>query len=125
MEYIRLINLVSVGVFGMILSASFCDTLRTRKKRLAIAVSMAVILAFQVVLYFWVGQQVVDLAYPLITHFPLAVVLCILNRKKLWPIISVLTAYFCCQLRRWLAVLIVAIFSGGTAMQDAVELVIT
>lgn len=125
MEYIRLINLVSVGVFGMILSASFCDTLRTRKERLAIAVSMAVILVFQAVLYFWVGQQVVDLAYPLITHFPLAVVLCILNRKKLWPIISVLTAYFCCQLRRWLAVLIAAIFSGGTVMQDVVELVIT
>ncbi len=39
--------------------------------------------------------------------------------------ISVLTAYLCCQLRRWLALLAVAIFSGGTVMQNAVELAIT
>ncbi len=125
MKYIRLINLASVGVFGMILSASFCDNLRTRKKRLAVAVSMAAILVFQGMFYFWVDPEVVELVYPIITHFPLVVVLCILNRKKLWPIISVLTAYFCCQLRRWLALLIVAIFSGGTVMQDVVELMIT
>lgn len=125
MKYIQLINLASVGVFGMILSASFCDTLRTRKKWVAVAVSMAAILVFQGMFYFWVDPGVVELAYPLITHFPLAVVLCILNRKKLWPIISVLTAYLCCQLRRWLALLIVAIFSGGTVMQNVVELVIT
>lgn len=125
MKYIHLANLASVGVFGMILSASFCDSLRTRQKRLAIAVSMAVILVFQGIIYFWVDPEMVELSYPIITHFPLAVVLCVLNRKLLWPIISVLTAYLCCQLRRWLALLVVAIFSGGDVMQDAVELAIT
>ena len=34
--------------------------------------------------------------------------------------ISVLTAYLCCQLRRWLALIAVAIFSGGDTMQYAV-----
>ena len=125
MKYIQLINLASVGVFGMILSASFCNGLWTRKKRLIIAVSMAVILVFQGIVYFLVDPNAVELVYPLITHLPLAVVLCVLNRKCLWPIISVLTAYLCCQLRRWLALLIVAIFSGGTVMQNVVELAIT
>lgn len=125
MNYIRLINLGSVGVFGMILSASFCDTLRTRQKRLAIAVSMALILVFQGIFYFWVDPEAVELVYPFITHFPLVVVLCVLSRKCLWPIISVLTAYLCCQLRRWLALLVVSIFAGGTVMQNAVELAIT
>lgn len=125
MKYIRLINLASVGMFGMILSASFCDGLWARKKRMTIAVSMAVILVFQGMFYFWVDPEVVELVYPLITHFPLVVVLCILNRKKLWPIVSVLTAYLCCQLRRWLALLVTAIFSGGTVMQNVVELIIT
>ena len=125
MKYIRLINLASVGIFGMILSASFCGSLRTRKKRWAIAVSMAVILAFQGIFYFRVDPDVVELVYPFITHFPLAVVLCVLNRKFLWPVISVLTAYLCCQLRRWLALLVITIFSGGAVMQNTVELVIT
>ena len=39
--------------------------------------------------------------------------------------ISVLTAYLCCQLRRWLALIAVAIFSGGDTMQYAVEIIIT
>lgn len=125
MKYIRLINLASVGVFGMILSTSFCDNLRTRQKRLVIAVGMAAILVFQGIFYFWVDPDVVELIYPFITHVPLIVVLCVLNRKCLWPIISVLTAYLCCQLRRWLALLVVTIFSGGTVMQNAVELAIT
>lgn len=125
MKYIRLINLASVGVFGMILSASFCDSLRVRRKRWVIVASMIAILVFQGIFYFWVDPEVVELAYPFITHFPLAIVLCILNRKILWPIISVLTAYLCCQLRRWLALLVVAIFSGGPVMQNAVELAVT
>ena len=125
MKYIHLINLASVGVFGMILSASFCDSLRTRQKRLVIAVSMAVILVLQGIFYFWIDPEVVELVYPFITHFPLAIVLCVLNRKCLWPTISVLTAYLCCQLRRWLALLVVTIFSGGAVMQNVVELVIT
>lgn len=125
MKYIQLINQASVGVFGMVLSASFCDSLRMRKKRLAIAVSMVVILVLQGIFYFWIDPEVVEFAYPLITHFPLVLVLCVLNRKFLWPVISVLTAYLCCQLRRWLALLAVTIFSGGAMMQNAVELAIT
>lgn len=125
MKYIRLINLASVGVFGMVLSVAFCDGFRTRRKRMAIMVSMAVILLLQGILYFWIDPDVIEPAYPLITHFPLAVVLCILERKLLWPVISVLTAYLCCQLRRWLALLAVALFAGGDVMQNTVELVIT
>ena len=125
MKYIQLINQGSVGVFGMILAASFCDSLRTRQKRLAIAAGMAVILAVQGIFYFWADLEETALVYPFVTHLPLVVVLCVLNRKFVWPIISVLTAYLCCQLRRWLALLVVTIFSGGTLMQNAVELVIT
>ena len=37
-----------------------------------------------------------------------------------------LTAYLCCQLRRWAALLVIALFpTGGTALQDATELVVT
>lgn len=109
----------------MLLSAAFCDIQWTRKKIFVFGCSIAGILLFQGVIFFGVDSGITEKLYPLITHIPLTVVLCILNGKCLWPTISVLSAYLCCQLRRWLALLIVAIFSGGSVMQDVVELAVT
>lgn len=125
MSVIYLLNVTSVGVFGMVLSAAFCDICWTRKKALAVAGSMAAMLILQGVVYFGIGTDIVTYVYPLITHLPLAVTLCVLNGKIFWPVISVLTAYLCCQLRRWLALFIVAVFSGGSTMQNVAELVMT
>lgn len=49
-----------------------------------------------------------------------------MTRRALWPLVSVLTAYLCCQLRRWAALLVIALFpAGGTVLQDATELIVT
>lgn len=122
---IRLINLISVGVFGMVLSAAFCDILWTKKKVLAMLGGMAAILLFQGIIYFGFDPDIVEKIYPFITHIPLIVLLCILNRKCFWPTICVLSAYLCCQLRRWLALLIVAVSAGGSGMQDMAEFIMT
>lgn len=120
-----LVNSIFVAVFGMVLAANFCDISWTRPKRLVMAGCMAVILMFQGMIYFCIDSNIIVYLYPFITHVPLAAVLCILSRKFLWPVISVLTAYLCCQIRRWLALLIITIFSGGFAMQNAAELFLT
>lgn len=125
MVSIQMINLASVGVFGMVLSASFCDILWTRKKVFAMSGGIATILLLQGVIYFVGSADIVVKLYPFITHIPLTVLLCILERKILWPTVSVLTAYLFCQLRRWLALLIVAVFAGGSVMQDIAELAFT
>lgn len=125
MSVIYLSNSIAVAAFGMILSAAFCDIFWTWRKRLIIIGSMAAILLFQGFFYFRIGADIVEYTYPLITHFPLIIVLYVLSKKKLWSTISVLTAYLCCQTRRWLALLIVAIFSGDAAMQNIAELVMT
>lgn len=122
---IELINLISVGIFGMVLSAAFCDIIWTWKKVLAMVGGCAAILLFQGIIYFGIDSNIVEKLYPLITHIPLTIVLCILNRKILWPTISVWTAYLCCQLRRWLALLIVAVFAGNSAMLDVAEFIMT
>lgn len=122
---IQLMNLISVGFFGMVLSAAFCDILWTRKKILALLGSIAAIVLFQGIVYFGIGSDTVDKLYPFITHIPLTAVLCILNRKCFWPTISVLTAYLCCQIRRWPALLMAAVFGGGSAIQNIVELALT
>lgn len=125
MNVIHMINLSSVGVFGILLSAAFCETLWTRQKRLIITGCTAVILILQGIIYIWIDPDIVEYIYPLITHIPLILVLWALTKKCLWSIISVLTAYLCCQPRRWFALLIVDIFSGSSMMQDIVELILT
>lgn len=120
-----LMNGTAVGIFGMILSASFCDISWTRQKRWIMVGSMAAILLFQGILYLWISPDMIQNLYPVITHLPLALVLCGLSKKYLWVSISILTSYLCCQLRRWLALLAVELCSGGALMQNAVELLIT
>lgn len=125
MSSLYLANHISVSVFGMVLSAAFCDIVWTRRRYLVMAGSMAVLLVFQGMIYFFMSPEIAGCLYPLTVHLPLAVVLCILSRECVWPVISVLTAYLCCQLRRWLALLIAAVFSGGGVMQSVAELAVT
>lgn len=125
MSIIYLSNSTAVSIFGMVLSAAFCDIRWTRRKGLLMAGCMAILLTFQGIIYFWVNPDIIEYIYPFITHLPLTVVLCFLSKKMRWPTISVLTAYLCCQIRRWQALLIITIFSGGPMMQNTVELIMT
>lgn len=125
MNAIYLGNSIAVSAFGMILSAAFCDIRWTRQKRLLMTGGMAVLLLFQGFIYFFINAEIVEYIYPLITHFPLTVILCLFSGKVLWPTVSVLTAYLCCQIRRWQALLAITIFAGGPAMQNTIELVMT
>lgn len=125
MNIISLLNGIAVAVFGMILSASFCDIVWTRKKKVIMAGSMAGLLLIQGLIYYLVEPEAVRHLYPIITHLPLVLILFAFTQKRLWAIVSVFTAYLCCQLRRWLALFIVAILCGDTLMQAIVEFIIT
>ena len=121
---VTLLNDAAVGVYGMILSAAFCGITWTRGKKWAYGLSMAAILLAQAAVYgMTTDLQLLKLLYPLVTHMPL--VLAIIERKLLWPTISVLTAYLCCQLRRGLALRLTALMSGGAEVQTAAELALT
>ncbi len=123
---VTLLNDAAVGVYGMILSAAFCGITWTRGKKWAYGLSMTAILLAQAAVYgMTTDLQLLKLLYPLVTHMPLVLVLAIIQRKLLWPTISVLTAYLCCQLRRWLALLLTALMSGGAEVQTAAELALT
>lgn len=125
MNVVYLLNHTFVGIFGMILSAAFCDIAWTRQKRGMLIGSMAVLLLFQGIVYFFVSADLAKCFYPITTHVPLAIMLYILSKKSLWSIISVCTAYLCCQIRRWIALLVIAVFSGDVAMQRITELIVT
>ena len=123
--WISLLNGCVVSVFGSVLSASFCNVLVIRRSRCIFWGGMVLLLLLQGWMYVKGGPVFFQHIYPLAVHFPLALILCILTRRLLWPVISVLTAYLCCQLRRWVALLAVAVFSGGSLMQDVVEMIVT
>lgn len=115
----------AVSVFGSILSASFCNALNTRRNCRIFWCFMTVILLLQGWIYSIWDAESLRKIFPLVIHLPLILVLHVLTKRLLWSIISVLSAYLCCQLRRWLALLTVALASGGPMMQDVVELIVT
>lgn len=125
MYLISLLNGFAVAVFGMILSASFCDIAWNRKRKIAMIGSMAGLLAVQGIILYFMETEMVRFLYPVITHLPLILILLVLTKKRLWSVVSVFTAYLCCQVRRWLALFITAILSGDAMMQEMSELIIT
>ena len=123
--WISMLNGGAVSIFGSVLSAAFCNALSTKRNRRIFWCSVLLMLIFQCAAYaLWEGAFLRKI-YPLIMHLPLMLILYLLTGKLLWPLISILSAYLCCQMRRWFALLAIEIFSGGTVLQDTVELVIT
>lgn len=123
--WISLLNDISVSFFGSILSASFCDALNTRKNRRIFTGTMLLLPVLQGFIYFFWGAEFLRQIYPLVVHLPLLLLLYILTGKLLWPLFSILSAYLCCQVRRWIALFAVALLSGGTMMHDLLELLLT
>lgn len=123
--WVSVLDGIAVSIFGSVLSASFCNALNTRRKRWAIWCCVIVISLLQGLFYFVWNAEFLRRIYPLVVHLPLMLVLYILTGDWLWPVLSVFFAYLCCQPRRWLALLTVALVSGGTLMQAVVELIVT
>lgn len=123
--WLSFLNDFAVSIFGSVLSASFCDALATRRNRRIFVCCMILIPLLQFWVYILWDVAFLRQIYPLIVHLPLVLVLYFLTGKLLWPAISVLTAYLCCQLRRWIALLTVAVLGGGDVMHKTVELAVT
>ena len=115
----------AVGIFGILLSAAFCPIRWTGKKRWALAGCTAGLLALQGVLYFGASPTAAKYLYPLITHLPLYVVLVLPSGQKVWPLVAVLTAYLCCQVRRWAALAVALFFPQHPLVQPVAELLFT
>ncbi len=123
--WLNLLNAGAVGLFGIILSVSFCDIKWTKEKKIIFFVFILVLGVFQVILYQVFAIDGLRKICPLITHLPLVFLLHFFTRQALWSIISVLTAYLCCQLRRWIALFSIDLFFGNSIQQQVVELIVT
>lgn len=126
MNVLTVPNGIVVALFGIVLSASFCDICWTKRNRIVLAVGTAAILLLQGAITFGASWDAMQELYPFTTHLPLAAVLGVLSGDWLWPTISVLAAYLCCQLRRWAALLVVALMpTPADWLQPAIEMLVT
>lgn len=123
---LSLLNDLSVGVYGIVLSASFGVPLKARRERVVLCLGTLAVLLIQIPVYMLCGAEPHIKLYPLIVHIPTAVMLYVLTKKPLWSIISVLCAYLFCEIRRWLALLAAAVLkSGDENVQNAAAVIIT
>ncbi len=123
-EWITMLNGGAVSVFGSILSASFCDILKNKKKRRIFLYCLILLLILQAIFFYTFPLDALRKIYPFTTHLPLFVVLYFLTHKATLSCLSILTAYLCCELRRWIGLLAVAVFREA-AVQDITELILT
>ncbi len=125
MNAISLLNGTAVTIFGCILAASFSGALSCGRQKKQVAVGCVIILLLQAVTFGMWDFETVRMIYPVLIHFPLFLLLCLITKKVVISLVSVMTAYVCCQLRRWFALVIVAVLPVGEAAQDIVELCLT
>ena len=124
---IRFFNMIAVGSFGMILSSAFSGVCENGQKRSRIVCMMALILLGQTLFVVTAGRQWLIYCYPFITHLPFVLFLHLSGVNFVWSLASVLIAYLCCQLRRWLALALVFLCLGGrnADYQRVAEIVVT
>lgn len=93
-----------VALFGVVLSAGFSGADQQKGAGRKLALFSAAIIAVQVACRLVFGFEFTTWVYPLIVHFPLVVLLVVIFKQPwLTAVASVLLAYLCCQIPRWIA----------------------
>ena len=115
-DVLSIINHALILLYGTFLTVSFAGGCASDKQRREVALFCVIILAIQAVCFFLFGFEKTKQLYPLISHLPLFLML-VLRLKRRWDIalVSILTAYFCCQLPRWIGTLTLYLFSTPLA----------
>ena len=93
-------------LFGIYISAAFLGIRMNRRNvliLLAFSSAVGVVFASSFVLF---GAKVTQQIYPLIIHIPLILFLTLFyHYKAILAVLSVLTAYLCCQISNWIGLL--------------------
>ena len=117
---ISVINSVLILLFGVCLSVEIAGGCEDRRQKQAAAGLCALLLAVQGALWALVGMETVEKLYPLITHLPLMLGLIFLLKKPFGvSVVSVYTAYLCCEIPNWARMLIAA--ASGSALAGEIS----
>ena len=105
MTFLTVLGVFNYGlvlIYGLFLSVFIAGGWEKDSQRRLIFALCPVLLLIQSVCWLLLGENIVKGLYPLIVHLPLVLALFFALKKPLSvSLISVLTAYLCCQLPRW------------------------
>lgn len=126
MTLLEELNYIAVTVFGCVLSFSFSGVEKSRRASRICTGTILLILALQAVVSASWGTGVTRSLYPAISHLPLLLVLMLAVRcAPLWALVSILMAYLCCQPRRWLGSVVLALSGENQVLFLLTEIIIT
>lgn len=104
-----LLGVLNYGVlllFGVYVSAAFTGIILNKKISLRLLCFSAVNILVQIACFSLYGMTVTERLYPFISHLPLALFLIFVCKKNtISSIISIMSAYLCCQLSKWVGIL--------------------
>lgn len=110
---IEFINYGLVLIYGLFLSVFIAGGWKNRQQRNLIFVLCLCFLALQSLSCLILDVDTVRNLYPLLIHLPLILILIfVLKKRASVSVVSVCTAYLCCQLPRWFKLIITA-FTGS------------
>lgn len=99
------INYVLLLIFGVVSTTTFAGYEKTTKNRNAIAIMIGIIFLLQFVVFQFVGLAASRKLYPLLVHLPVTIFIVLyLKRPLSIVVVSVMTAYLCCQPPNWLGI---------------------
>lgn len=106
--FIDILNIVhnaTTLLFGVFASAAFLGIRLNRKNNLTLLLFSCVSGAIHLFVYQLYGTSFAEQLYPLITHIPLVLLLTLYYKYNATiSILSILTAYLCCQINNWIGI---------------------
>ena len=110
LDVFQFLNYGLVLIFGLFLSTMISGGCRSRKQWRRICALGVLFLLIQCLFYLFLGLSATKRFYPLIVHLPLVLILIFALKKPAgMSLVSVFTAYLCCQLPRWVNLVLTAI----------------
>lgn len=128
MNALTILGVVNYGLvllYGLFLSVSIAGGCRSRREKLAILILCPAFLLVQTPCWLVLGVDAAKQLYPLMVHLPLGLVLIVVLKKPVdISIVSICTAYLCCQLPRFGAIAASAVSGSPLAGEIAYTVLI-
>lgn len=120
LSLLELLNYGLVLLFGLFLSTFFAGGWTDRRQKRLVLLLCPLFLSIQAAAALLWGTASVRYWYPFLVHLPLVLILILVLKKAAGvAVVSVLTAYLCCQLPRWISLALTAL--TGSALLGEVS----
>lgn len=118
MDFLTFLSVFNYGlvlIYGLFLSVGIAGGWKNQQQKRMVFVLCLLFLLIQSPCWLFLGVNMAKKLYPLIVHLPLVLILVLALKKRVdVALVSVCTAYLCCQLPRWVNLLVTALTKSLT-----------